>query len=227
LIYSTLRKLLISYKQLYGLALHLHRANVPESGAKGCSQFGISGILIVQSLARGREGLDGAVAGTKGRRILRRDRCVRSEAYAKCGSGLRVGLLFLVLGALAVPHPREAMAGDAPLMLELNKLEPHNGGCRVYILADNRSETSYLSLKLDLVLFKPDGVIGKRLTVELAPIPAEKRSLRVFDLDTTPCDSIGSTLINEILTCNTPAGPAENCLARLSLKSLAGIQLMK
>jgi hypothetical protein len=133
----------------------------------------------------------------------------------------------MMLAVLALLAPHAAAAEPAPLTLELNKLEPQNGACRVYTLIENRSEISYQSLKLDLVLFRPDGVIGKRLALELAPIPADKRSLRVFDVDKTACESIGSVLVNEVLACATSAGPADNCLARLTLKSLAGIQLMK
>jgi hypothetical protein len=136
-------------------------------------------------------------------------------------------VLAVMLAALALPAPHAAAAEPTPLTLELNKLEPQNGGCRLYTLVENRSEISYQSLKLDLVLFRPDGIIGKRLTLELAPIPADKRSLKVFDVDKTACESIGSVLVNEILACTTSAGPADNCLARLTLKSLAGIQLMK
>ena len=35
---------------------------------------------------------------------------------------------------------------------------------------------------------QPDGVIGRRFALDLGPLKAQKRSVKMFDLD-TPCDA--------------------------------------
>jgi hypothetical protein len=120
-----------------------------------------------------------------------------------------------------------AAAEQADLTLELNKLEPGEKGCRAYLVIDNRAEIAYAAFKLDLVLFRPDGVIGKRLLLDLAPIKSRKRTVKIFTIDDTPCDGVSSLLINDIAECRAESGPAENCLSRLELKSLSPVQLTK
>src|SRR5512146_3599351 len=86
-------------------------------------------------------------------------------------------------------------AEAAGLTIELNKLEPQKESCRAYVVVTNNSSTVYQALKLDLVLFQPDGVIGRRYALDLGPLKAQKRSVKLFALD-TPCDQVGSLLIN-------------------------------
>ncbi|MGB9045051.1 MAG: hypothetical protein WCC81_21635, partial [Pseudolabrys sp.] len=55
-----------------------------------------------------------------------------------------------------------AVAKAGSLTIELNKLEPQKESCRAYVVITNNGSTAYQALKLDLVLFQPDGVIGRR-----------------------------------------------------------------
>jgi hypothetical protein len=130
------------------------------------------------------------------------------------------------LALLALFTGGPAAAGQ-PLAIELNKLEPQEKGCRAYIVVVNSGETAYSALKLDLVMFRSDGVIGKRFVIDLAPMKPQKKSVKSFDLVDTACDQVGSLLVNEVMECATEAGPAENCLAALSLTSLSNVQLSK
>ncbi len=59
----------------------------------------------------------------------------------------------------APAHPEGAQDG---ISLELNKLEPSDKGCKAYVVASNPTTTSYSALRLDLVMFQTDGVIGRR-----------------------------------------------------------------
>jgi hypothetical protein len=120
-----------------------------------------------------------------------------------------------------------AAADPAGISVELNKLEPQGGGCRAYLVVNNESATQYQTLKLDLVLFQPDGVIGRRFAIDLAPLKSSKRAVKLFDLDGVACDKIGSFLINEVVDCKTDAGPATDCLAAITVKSLTSVQLTK
>ena len=62
-----------------------------------------------------------------------------------------------------------ATAEPAPIRLELNRLEPVDTGCRVYLVVGNDGAQALESLKLDLVLFGSDGVIDRRLALEAGP----------------------------------------------------------
>lgn len=132
-----------------------------------------------------------------------------------------VALAFLSI--CAVP----ASAEPPKLSVELNKLEPQGAGCRAYVVVQNDEATSYQSYKLDIVLFQQDGVIGRRFAMDLAPLKPQKRTVKLFDLDNIPCDKIGSFLINDIVECKAEAGPIENCLAGMTVKSLTSVQLSK
>jgi hypothetical protein len=90
-----------------------------------------------------------------------------------------------------------------------------------------RSRSSYQAFKLDLVLFRPDGVIGRRFAIDLAPIRSNKRTVKLFELADTPCDDVGSFLINEVMECKGDAGPTDDCLKDITVSSLSKVQLTK
>src|SRR5512145_1777384 len=85
-----------------------------------------------------------------------------------------------------------AEAEQGSVSIELNKLEPQGQGCRAYFVVGNKTSTAYQELKLDLVLFRPDGVIGRRFAVDLGPLKPDKKSVKLFDIEGTACDQVGS-----------------------------------
>lgn len=132
------------------------------------------------------------------------------------------------LVALAIPALTQSAFAETPaLKIELNKLEPLDTSCRAYVVVTNAGQTAYKAFKLDLVMFRTDGVIGKRFAIDLAPIKPEKRSVKLFTLEGTPCDQVGSLLINEVMECSTETGTADNCLSQVATSSLATVQLTK
>jgi hypothetical protein len=116
---------------------------------------------------------------------------------------------------------------DDGISLELNKLEDSDKGCRAYVVVSNPTDTSYDAYKLDLVMFQPDGVIGRRFAVDLAPLRPSKRTVKLFELDGTKCDGIGSFLINDVMECRSGAGAVNDCLARMKVNSLTKVQISK
>ena len=76
-------------------------------------------------------------------------------------------------------------------------------------------------------MFQPDGIIGRRFALDLAPLRPDKRTVKLFDLDGANCDGIGSFLVNDVMECRTAAGPANDCLARLKVKSLTKVEISK
>lgn len=121
------------------------------------------------------------------------------------------------------PSQQEA----AQIAVELNKLETIESGCRIYVVVDNKSETDFKTLKLDLVLFRTDGIVDQRFFVDLAPLRNQKRIVKLFELNKVACDEIGSFLVNDVVECRSEAENIDGCLARMSVSSLAKAALTK
>jgi hypothetical protein len=138
-----------------------------------------------------------------------------------------VSLAFSATAASADPQPTASAPAAASTSIELNKLESTDKGCRTYLVINNPTDTAYQSFKIDLVLFQTDGVIGRRLSVDLAPLRAQKKSVKLFEIDAIACNKIGSLLINDVLECKSDAGPVDNCLQHLQTSTLTSVQLSK
>ena len=135
--------------------------------------------------------------------------------------------IFAVSAAAGSITAHAADVAASGTSLELNKLETTDKGCRAYVVVNNTTDVSYSAYKLDIILFQSDGVIGKRFALDLSPFKAQKKSVKLFDLEGVACDKIGSFLINEVMECKTDAGPATDCLQRLATSTLTKVQLSK
>ncbi|MBO1075325.1 Tat pathway signal protein [Roseomonas marmotae] len=124
----------------------------------------------------------------------------------------------LALAASGWAAPAAAQQAQS-LGIELNRLEPQGENCRVWMVARNPTSEAINPLRLDLLMFGKDGVIARRLALDIGPLPENKTQARIFDLVGLGCDSIGSVLLNDVLACGpTPEGRAD-CLPRLTLSS--------
>ena len=94
------------------------------------------------------------------------------------------------------------------------------------MVVNNQTPTAYSALKLDLVMFE-GGVFARRVALDLAPVRAEKRSVKLFELDGLSCDKISEFLINDVMECKTGDGAADNCLKRIAVSSLTKTKLSK
>jgi hypothetical protein len=111
--------------------------------------------------------------------------------------------------------------------LELNKLEPRENGCRAYLVMGNLGPSGFQNFKLDLIVFRKDGIIDRRLAVDVGPLHAGKTTVRTFDLESTPCNTIGSVLLNDVLDCKLDGGLTTDCLSNLSVSSRASAEFQK
>ncbi|WP_156771624.1 Tat pathway signal sequence domain protein [Labrys sp. WJW] len=136
---------------------------------------------------------------------------------------------FTAVLAVLVPvlAPLPALAAD--VSIDLNKLETQNGNCRLTMVLVNASAEAAQSLRADLVMFGADGVVAKRLAVDLAPIPASKTIVKAFDVAGLACEGIGSILLNDVPTCQFANGKAgaPSCLEAVSVSSKAGPKFFK
>ncbi len=123
----------------------------------------------------------------------------------------------------------DTQGDDAPrqVRLELNKLSALDDACRAYVVARNQTDTDFDQLRADVVMFDADGIVNKRLAVDLAPLPAGKTSLKVFDIGGLACDDIGQMLLNQILDCRDADGDREDCLADISVRARGPVPFIK
>jgi hypothetical protein len=132
---------------------------------------------------------------------------------------LWIALIALWPGASVSAAPEEA------LRVELNALENVQGRCRYSFVIENKGEGGVESLKLDLAVFGRDGVIQRRMAIEMGPLRRAKTILKAFELD-GECGQIGSILVNDVTAC-APGEPGA-CLDALGLSSrVQGVRLFK
>ncbi len=143
-----------------------------------------------------------------------------------------VGAPALALAQDAAPRPA---APDAPAMtLELNKLEPvpatgaAGPGCRAYLVSnDPEGGPRFDALRLDLVLFGTDGVIARRIALDIGPVQPSRTQVRPFELRDVPCDSLGQILVNDALICKVGGVDQTDCLDRVRTTSRVSTKLVR
>jgi hypothetical protein len=67
------------------------------------------------------------------------------------------------------------------------------------------------------------GVIDRLLTIDAAPLPARRTTLKLFDIPEIPCDAVGEIILHDIARCEAEGGGAVDCFAILDLSSRAGV----
>lgn len=121
-----------------------------------------------------------------------------------------------------------AMAQAATLPIELNKLEQRdNNACRAYLVFQNKLGEAISALRLDLILFRTDGIIETRLALDAGRMPVEKTVVKLFDIPGLNCDDIGQMLLNSVLQCETSAGARDDCISLVEVSSRAKASLRK
>lgn len=115
------------------------------------------------------------------------------------------------------------VAAATPVSVELNKLEADGDSCKAYVVTHNDQDQALQSLQLDLVMFDGDGIISKRLAVELGPLPASKTRVEVFRIEGTPCGEINRILLNGVIRC----GGAPDCAGKVSVSSRSDVAFVE
>lgn len=138
----------------------------------------------------------------------------------------------LLAPTMAKAESTQPAAERALVAAELNRADTVENGCRLSFVIRNGTNYDFTSLQWDLVTFDPDGLIAARMAAELAPLTADKTSVKQFDIQDFDCDRIARLLLNDISRCKTkgPSGEARvrhDCLGLIELSSRTGIELFK
>ena len=128
-------------------------------------------------------------------------------------------------GAAPASGPEAAL--DGPLVVELNKLEEGEGACRAFFLFRNETGRSFEGFEMSLALLDTSGVIDQLLTVDAAPLPVARTTLKLFEFPDVACGDIAELLLHEVGACRPQNGDELDCFAFMELGSRADAALVK
>ncbi|MEO0943617.1 MAG: hypothetical protein AAFY06_02085 [Pseudomonadota bacterium] len=117
------------------------------------------------------------------------------------------------------------LADDAKLSLELNTAEEVETACRLSFLIQNEMATDITSLVVETVIFTSDAQVDRLTLFDFQSVPAGRPRVRQFDLTGTPCNRVGSLLINGVESCDGPTLAVEACQSALRLSSRIDIRI--
>ncbi len=120
-----------------------------------------------------------------------------------------------------------ASAQSGQLIVELNKFETIENGCRTFFLFRNKTDITFQGFEMSLAILDKQGVIDRLLTVDAAPLKAERTTLKLFEIPEIQCERIGEILLHEIAKCEPEQGGPLDCFTIIDLKSRAAAPLVK
>ena len=114
------------------------------------------------------------------------------------------------------------------LTVELNKFEDNDaGGCRAFFLFRNQTEVSLEGFEMSFAILDTDGIIDRLLTIDAAPIPLARTTLKLFEIPDIACDAISQVLLHELPSCRPQNGDEMDCFPLLTLSSRTDAELVK
>jgi hypothetical protein len=137
----------------------------------------------------------------------------------------QAAVVLAAFGLLAITQP--LAAAGAELLIELNKLEDTEEGCRSLFVFDNATGHELNRFQVDLILFDQEGVYARQVMLDMAPLSADKKILTSFLLPDQQCDAIGSILVNDLPQCEDGAGAQLDCVKLLEVRSRTDTPLEK
>ena len=122
----------------------------------------------------------------------------------------------------------QAQAADGKLTVELNKFEEgESGGCRAFFLFRNRTDLTLEGFEMSLAILNTSGVIDRLLTIDAAPLPAARTTLKLFEIPETGCAEISEILLHELASCRPQNADEIDCFPMMDLVSRTPAGLVK
>ncbi|GAB5446157.1 MAG: hypothetical protein Gyms2KO_10300 [Gymnodinialimonas sp.] len=105
--------------------------------------------------------------------------------------------------ALVAALPLGAAAQEAPasLIVELNRIVPLEGACRLTFMAQNNMDADVDQIVFETVLFTHDGHVERLTLFDMGALPASRPRVREFDMPGLACDDLGRVLFNGVDAC--------------------------
>ena len=135
--------------------------------------------------------------------------------------------LFATLASVLL-FTQAAVGEPGKLTVELNKFEPgETSGCRAFFLFRNDTGQSFEGFEMSLAILDQQGIIDRLLTIDAAPLPVARTTLKLFEIPETACTAISEILLHEVASCLPQNGEQMDCFPLLELVSRASAQLVK
>jgi len=137
---------------------------------------------------------------------------------------------FKSMGAavLLAAMPLIGHAETGQLMVELNKVEEiDGGGCRAFFLFRNQTEKSFAGFEMSLAILDGQGVIDRLLSIDAAPLPVQRTTLKLFEIPEISCGNISEILLHDVTSCQPQNEEQMDCFPILDLGSKTSAQLVK
>ncbi|MEX0970793.1 MAG: hypothetical protein WD046_10155 [Paracoccaceae bacterium] len=133
--------------------------------------------------------------------------------------------LGLALAAALMAGAVYAQSGT--ISVELNKFEATDEGCQAYFLFGNTTGESFEGFEMSLAILDSEGVIDRLLTIDAAPLPAGRTTLKLFGIPGLECGAVGAVLLHDLPSCRPQNGAEMDCFSMLELSSRATAQLVQ
>jgi hypothetical protein len=135
-------------------------------------------------------------------------------------------IVILIAAASGAAPP--AGAQEDRLLVELNKFEEgEGGGCRAFFLFRNRTAMSLEGFEMSLAVLDKSGMIDRLLTIDAAPLPAARTTLKLFEIAEIGCGEIAELLVHDVPSCRPQNEPELDCFQFMDLASRAPARLVK
>ena len=132
----------------------------------------------------------------------------------------------LAIGAL-ITAPAVS-AEDANLTVELNKFEETDtGSCRAFFLFRNQTGKTFEQFEMSLAILDTGGVIDRLLTIDAAPLPVARTTLKLFEIPEISCGNISEVLLHSIDACQPQNEALMDCFPIINLNSRTAASLVK
>jgi hypothetical protein len=121
-----------------------------------------------------------------------------------------------------------ASAQSGSLSVELNKFESGDtGGCQAYFLFRNDTGKSFEGFEMSLAILDSDGVIDRLLSIDAAPLPVQRTTLKLFAIPDIECANISEIVLHDMPACRPQNEDEVDCFDFLELGSKTNAQLVK
>ncbi|MFT6675183.1 MAG: hypothetical protein ACJAVM_001372 [Sulfitobacter sp.] len=136
----------------------------------------------------------------------------------------RIAAAVVALGLMANAAPAE----EGKLTVELNKFEAdESGGCQAFFLFRNETGKSFEGFEMSLAILDGAGVIDRLLSIDAAPLPIQRTTLKLFAIPDISCGNISEILLHDISICKPQNEAETDCFAFLELNSKTSTTLVK
>lgn len=121
-----------------------------------------------------------------------------------------------------------ASAQTGTMSVELNKFEPgESAGCQAYFLFRNETGKSFEGFEMSLAILDANGVIDRLLSIDAAPLPVQRTTLKLFAIPEIDCADISEIVLHDMPVCKPQNEENTDCFEFLDLGSKTDAALVK